>query len=74
MPRGNSLPLEVGSLIVLAVAVTAMALAPVLVLEKVAVEVEVELVAIRSQDGHMVKVVAGNCILNGFDDFKALNS
>jgi len=37
-------------------------------------EVAVEFVATRSQEGHIVKVVAGNCMLNGFEVFKALNS
>ena len=52
---------EVESLMPLAVAV-AVAMAPVLALEGVAEEVEVEFVATRSQEGHMVKVVAGNCM------------
>lgn len=41
----------------------------------VAVAVEELLVATRSQEGHIVKVVAGNCMKKGFElVFKALSS
>lgn len=39
----------------------------------VAVVVEV-VVATLSQEGHMVRVVAGSVMWNGFEVFKALNS
>ena len=49
----------VGSM-VLAVAMVAVVAAALT--EEVVAEVVVELVATRSQDGHIVKVVAGNCM------------
>lgn len=30
--------------------------------------------ATRSQEGHMVRVVAGSCMQNGFEELRALNS
>lgn len=46
-----------------------------LVVVATAVEVEVVVVvATRSQEGHMVRVVAGSCMKNGLEFFNALSS
>lgn len=57
--------LEGESLLLLLLPVLTQAVAPELVALMVALideEVDVEFVATRSQEGHMVKVVAGNCM------------
>lgn len=57
--------LEGESLLLLLLLVLTLAMAPEFVALMVALidkEVDVEFVATRSQEGHMVKVVAGNCM------------
>ena len=42
--------------------------------EAATVTADVEVGATRSQEGHIVRVVAGSCMKKGWEVFKALNS